>query len=72
MDSGQIPEMVNLGKRTEIADTTNAKRIQQMEEKFSGIVDTVEEINISVHESVKPKKSAGTIHPGNMRCYEKV
>jgi len=72
MDSGQILEMVSLGKRTEIADTTNTKRIQEMEEKFSGIVDTVEEINTFVHESVKPKKIAGTIHPGNLRSYEKV
>jgi uncharacterized coiled-coil protein SlyX len=45
--------MENLGKRTGPTDT---KRIQEMEERISGVQDTIEEINMPVKENAKSKK----------------
>jgi hypothetical protein len=52
----EILEMENIGKRvgTIYADMTN--RIQEMEERISGIDDTIEEIHTSVKENTKSKK----------------
>jgi hypothetical protein len=51
-----ILEMENLGKRTGTIDTSSTNRIQKMEERISGIKDTIEEINTSIKKNVKYKK----------------
>jgi hypothetical protein len=45
-----------LGKRTGSTDASITNRIKTMEERISGIEDTIEEIDTSVKENVKPKK----------------
>jgi uncharacterized coiled-coil protein SlyX len=50
--------MENLGKRT-VVPTTDASitnRIKEIEERISGIEDTIEEIYVSVKENAKAKK----------------
>ena len=42
MKTDTILEMENLGKRTEIIGISTTKRIQEMEEKISGIDDMIE------------------------------
>ena len=49
-------EMKNLGKRSGITDISITNRIQEIEERISGVKDTVEEIGISVKENLKHKK----------------
>jgi uncharacterized coiled-coil protein SlyX len=49
-------EMENLGKKSEITDVSITNRIQEMEERISGVEDTVEEINTTVKENSKHKK----------------
>jgi hypothetical protein len=49
------PEMENLGKRSEITDVSITNRIQEVEERISGVVDTVEEIDTNVKENSKHK-----------------
>ena len=39
-----ILEMENLGKRTGTTDTSITGRIQEIEERISGVEDTIEEI----------------------------
>jgi hypothetical protein len=53
--SGRILEMENLGKLrgTTVASITN--RIQEMEERVSGIEDVIKEIDTSVKENIKSK-----------------
>jgi uncharacterized coiled-coil protein SlyX len=48
--------MENLGKRPETTNTSISNRIQEMEERISGVENTLEEIDISVKENVKSKK----------------
>ena len=48
--------MENLGKRTGTAEVSITNRIQEMEERISGIEDTIEEIDTSVKENIKSKK----------------
>jgi predicted RNase H-like nuclease (RuvC/YqgF family) len=48
-----ILEMENLGKRTGTTDTNITKRIQEMEERISGVKNTIEEIDTSVKENEK-------------------
>jgi hypothetical protein len=43
-----------------------------MEERISGIKDTIEEMDIKVKEKIKSKKIPGTKHPENLRHYEKI
>ena len=43
----------NLGKRTGSTDASISKRIQEMEERISGIEDTTEEIDTTVKENSK-------------------
>jgi hypothetical protein len=45
----------NLGKRTGSTDASISKRIQEMEERISGIEDTVEEIDTLFKENAKSK-----------------
>jgi hypothetical protein len=44
-------EMENLGKRSGITDVSIINRIQEIEEKISGVEDTVEQIDKSVKNS---------------------
>jgi hypothetical protein len=43
--------MENLGKRSGITDVSIINRIQEIEEKISGVEDTVEQIDKSVKNS---------------------
>jgi chromosome segregation ATPase len=49
-------ETENLGKRTETIDTSIINRIQEMEQKISGIEDTIKEIDTSIKENAKSEK----------------
>jgi hypothetical protein len=51
-----ILEMENIGKRTGFTNTSITNRIQEMEERISGIEDTLEDSDTSVKENVKYKK----------------
>ena len=48
-------ETENLGKRSGITDVSITNRIQEMEERISGIEDAVEEIDTTVKENSKHK-----------------
>jgi predicted nucleic acid-binding Zn-ribbon protein len=48
----KILEMESLGRLTGTISTSIIKRIQTMEERISGIEDTIEEISSSVKENV--------------------
>ena len=45
-----------LRKRTRTADISITNRIQEMEDRISGVDNTIEEINLLVKEKTKPKK----------------
>ena len=47
--------MENLGKRAGVTDASITNRIQEMEERISGIEDTIENIDTSVKENSKCK-----------------
>ena len=49
-------EMENLGKRSGAIDVSITNRIQDIEERISGIKDTTEDINTTVKENTKCKK----------------
>jgi hypothetical protein len=48
--------MKNLDNQTGTIDTCITNRIQEMDERFSGVEDTIEEIGMVVKEYVKSKK----------------
>ena len=48
--------MKNLGKRSGTTGASITNRKQEMEERISGIEDTIEDIEISVDENIKWKK----------------
>ena len=48
-------EMENLGKRSRNTDVSISNRIQQVEERISGVGDTIEEINTTVKEMQNAK-----------------
>jgi hypothetical protein len=48
--------MQNLGKRTGTIDISILKRTQKMEEGISGLVGTIEEIDMLIKENTKSKK----------------
>jgi hypothetical protein len=50
-------EMENLRKRTGTPNINITNKIQEMEERISGIENTIEEMNTSVKENVKSKNS---------------
>ena len=52
----EILEMKYLGKKTGATDASITNRIQEMEERVSGIEDMIEEINTSIKENVKSEK----------------
>jgi uncharacterized coiled-coil protein SlyX len=49
-------EIENLGKRSGVIDLNITNRIQKLEERISGIEDTIENIDITVKENAKCKK----------------
>ena len=49
-------EMENLGKRSEIIDVSITNRIQETEERISGVEDTIEEIDTAVKGNPKHEK----------------
>jgi hypothetical protein len=48
--------MKNLGKRRGTTDESITNRMQEMEERLSGLEDTIEKIDTSAKENVKSKK----------------
>jgi hypothetical protein len=42
-----------------------------MEERISGVEDTIENIDTTVRDNVKSKKTPNTNHPGSLGYYEK-
>ena len=67
-----ILEMENLGKRTGMTDISITNRIQEMEERISGIGYTMEEIDLLVKENIKSKKIPDIKHPENLGYKEKI
>jgi archaellum component FlaC len=53
---GRTLEMENLGKRAGVTDASISKRIQHIEERISGIENTIEDTNTTVKENAKCKK----------------
>ena len=51
-----IVEIENIGNQTGITDASITNRIQEMEVRIWGVVDTVEETDTLVKENVKSKK----------------
>ena len=50
-----ILEMENLGKRSGVTDASINNRVQEIEERISGIEDTLEDIDTRVKENSKHK-----------------
>ena len=51
-------EMENLRKRSGITDVSIINRIQEIEERLSGVEDTIKEIATIVRETSEPKKTS--------------
>ena len=51
-------KMENLSQQTGTTDASITNRIQEMEEKISGVENMVEEIDSSVEENVESKKNS--------------
>ena len=51
------PEMENLGKRSGATDARIFNRIQDIEERISGVEDTIKDIDTRVKENTKCKSS---------------
>ena len=62
--------MTNLGTLTETAEASLTNIIQDLEERISGIENTIEEIDSSVKGNVNPKNNPDMKHPGNLGHYE--
>ena len=73
-------EMDNLGKRSEATDASITNRIQEIEERITGVEDTIEDIDTSVKENTKCNKLLSqniqeiqdTMKRSNLRIIEKV
>ena len=63
-------EMKNLGKRSEITDVSITNRIQEIEERISGVEDTVEEMDTTV-KKIQNIKTPNPKHSGNPGHNEK-
>ena len=48
--------MENIGKRSEITDVSITNKIQELEERISGVDDTLEDTDTAVKETSKHKK----------------
>jgi len=60
-------EMDSLGKRSGATDASTINRIQEIEERISGIEDTIENIDILVKENNYPGNSGHSEKPKNNR-----
>ena len=65
-------KMENLGKRSRITDVSITNRIQDLEERISGVEDIVEDNDITVKENSKHKKTPNPKHPKNSGHNEKI
>jgi uncharacterized coiled-coil protein SlyX len=50
-------EMENLGKRSGVTDASVTNRIQEVEERVSGVEDTIEDIDTTFKEHTKVKNT---------------
>jgi hypothetical protein len=64
-------EIENLGKRSGITEVSTTNRIQKIEERISGVEDTVEEIDTTVKGNSKPKNTPDPKHLGSSGHNEK-
>jgi hypothetical protein len=64
-------EMQTLGKKSGVIDISITNRIQEVEERISGVEDRVEEIDTTLKENSKHTKTPNTKHPGNSGHNEK-
>ena len=63
-------EIETLGKKSETIDTSISNRIQEMEERISGAEDSIENMDTTIKENPKSKKSKSK-YPGNPGHNEK-
>ena len=64
-------EKDNLRKRSRITEVSITNRKQEIEERISGVEDTVEDIGTTVKENSKHKKTPNPKHPENSGHNEK-
>ena len=57
-------EIESLGKKSVVIDGSITNRIQEIEERISGAEDTIENIDTTVKENGKKKKTPNPKHPG--------
>jgi hypothetical protein len=58
-------DMENLGKRSGTIDVSITIKIQEIEERISGIEDTLEDIDTTVKENTKQKNIPNPGYPGH-------
>ena len=63
--------MENIGKRTGTTDASITNRIQETEERISGVEDTIEDNDISVKENIKSKNAPNSKYLRNLGHNEK-
>jgi hypothetical protein len=63
--------MENIGKRSGATHANIINRIQEIEERLSGIEETIENIDTSIKENTKCKIFL-TQNPRNSKCNEKI
>ena len=64
-------EMKNLGKTSGIIDVIIINRIWELEDRLLGIEDTIEDIDTTVKENSKHKKTPNSKHSRNLQYNEK-
>lgn len=60
-----------MSKKKKPTEVSLTNKLQDVEERISGAEDKVDEMNNSVKEIVKFKKSTGVKHPGNLGCQKR-
>ena len=58
-------ELENLEKRSGAIDISITTKIQEIEERFSSAVDTIENPDTTIKENAKKQKAPNLKHPGN-------
>jgi predicted nucleic acid-binding Zn-ribbon protein len=64
-------KLENLGKRSGVIDASITKRMQEIKERILGAEDTIENIDTTVRENAKCKRTPIPKHPGNPGLSEK-
>jgi predicted nucleic acid-binding Zn-ribbon protein len=64
-------EIENLGRKSGAIDASISKRIREMEERISGVKDSIENISTTIKENTKCKKDPNSKHPGKPGHNEK-